>query len=185
MRRTGRPNAGRSTNPTAAGALRPHRPAAAPTRRPASSPDVQRQRPAGRIIDAEDLDVDETDQQLADTRRVLFHRGPPVSELVSVNPDSGGPQPAYRGPSARSFPKSQQSSSEPVFEVVAIDNRQPVSSDHRESKSRTKGFKYLDDPCGVNESQLLAGLLQPVRGKTSFRRDPNEGDPAILRSEAV
>ena len=27
-------------------------------------------------------------------------------QLVSVSPDSGGPQPAYRGPSARSFPKS-------------------------------------------------------------------------------
>ena len=40
MGRTGRPNAGRSTKVTGAGALGPHRPAAAPTGRPASSPDV-------------------------------------------------------------------------------------------------------------------------------------------------
>ena len=30
------------------------------------------------------------------------------SELVCVNPDSGGPQPHHRGPSARSLPKSRQ-----------------------------------------------------------------------------
>ena len=46
MRRTGRPNTGRPTNPTKAGAPGPHGPAAAPTGQPRSSPDVQRQRPA-------------------------------------------------------------------------------------------------------------------------------------------
>ena len=42
-----------------------------------------RQRPAGRAVDTEDLDIAETDDQLADTRRVLLHRGPPRNWCVS------------------------------------------------------------------------------------------------------
>ena len=59
------------------------------------------QRPAGRIIDAEDLHIAETDQQLTDTRRVLLHRGPPRNWCLSTpileapNPTIANPVPAH------------------------------------------------------------------------------------------
>ena len=87
--------------PHRAGALGPHRPAAAPTRRPCPSPDVQRQRPAERIVDAEDLHIAETDDQLTDTRRVLLHRGPPPIRCLSTpileapTPPIADPVPAH------------------------------------------------------------------------------------------
>ena len=71
-----------------------------PTDRP-GRPGQQRQRPAGRIIDAEDLHIAQTDDQLADTRRVLLHRGPPRNWCVSTpileapNPTIADPVPAH------------------------------------------------------------------------------------------
>ena len=62
---------------------------------------MQRQRPAGRIVDAEDLDIAEIDDQLTDTRRVLLHRGPPRNWCVSTpileapNPTIADPVPAH------------------------------------------------------------------------------------------
>ena len=78
-------------------ALRPHRPAAAPTDRPAPRPNVHRQRPRRLVVDAEDLHIAQTDQQLADTRRVLHHRGPPLHRCLS-HPILGAPTPAIADP---------------------------------------------------------------------------------------
>ena len=62
--------------------LGPHRPTATPTRRPAPRPNMQLQRPHQLVVDAEDLHIAQTNQQLTDARRVLLHRGPPPNRCV-------------------------------------------------------------------------------------------------------
>ena len=57
-------------------ALRLHRPAAVSAGRPGRpGPDMQRQRPAGRVVDAEDIHLAQTDEQLADTMLLCLSSG--------------------------------------------------------------------------------------------------------------
>ena len=88
-------------------ALGPHRPAAVPTARPGRpGADVQRQRRTGHIVDAEDLHIAETDDQLAETRRVLLHRGPPPIRCVS-NPILEAPNPPIADPVPAHFRRAR------------------------------------------------------------------------------
>ena len=68
----------------AAFALGPHRPPAPPTSRlRPPTPDVHPQRPVRLVVDADDLHIAQSHQQLADARRVALHRDPPVIRLSS------------------------------------------------------------------------------------------------------
>ena len=90
-------------------AVGPQRPATAPAQRPRRpAPDMNPQRRALFVFNAEHLHVSESHDQLAHASRVIFHRDPPAS-VVFDNTDSGGslafnhgcPQPPLRSNSRR------------------------------------------------------------------------------------
>ena len=78
-------------------AVGPQRPATAPAQRPRRpAPDMNPQRRALFVFNAEHLHVSESHDQLAHASRVIFHRDPPAS-VVFDSTDSGGSLAFNRG----------------------------------------------------------------------------------------
>ena len=83
--RAGRPKHGRSTSRTRRTILHDDPAAAARTRRPiATGLDVDLDRPARDVDDAQHVHVGQADEQLAGTRRVGLHRGSPGSNGIGT-----------------------------------------------------------------------------------------------------
>ena len=112
-RRTGRPNAGKSTNTTALWPL-DHTEPPHTTRRPGlAGPDHHLQRPVPDVVDPHQINLAQAHQLLAHARRISFHRGPPASDVIAElrlwrTPLHFWwiPTPPGSSPTPHSFPKS-------------------------------------------------------------------------------
>jgi len=91
-------------------AFGPHPSPAARTRRPLSvSAHMHPQRSVGLVVDAEQLNIAQSHQQLTHAYRVTHHRDPPVSDLVNST-DSGGSPAHNRGHPTTPTPTSNAKS---------------------------------------------------------------------------
>ena len=119
--RTGRPNAGKSTNTTAPIALRPHRPATCDTQRAglAGTEHHLQRCTAAAVVDPDQINIAQTYQQFAHARRINFHRGPPASDVAYQHPIMEDPPSLlvdYHSP--WQIPSSPLISEEPLYRLA-------------------------------------------------------------------